>query len=335
MVLGYGIICGIIYHIRHLTNFLPCGNSDTESLEEKADEELAVVAGKDQRATVEFNLGGVAPLIYQPPPDGHRKVMRCCEKQYASNKNCVPTVPNRNLSSLPFDRSLHCINGTLFLTYMPTIRNPSSYLPQMSFGGRPMWSHFAFVDIFVDAFLAKGHSHYQNMSSAPPGVMGLSSALLFVTSVLKSLESDVDRGQGSASQAGMIPPGSAKVVQKLSSILDECANMCNLLTMATGDANRLYEAVLQMVLKLKMLREGECMVLPGGWSCTEPAQYHIVLYVVAKLRKDGRDVFNFTVVNTGAGLEHHLQVWGIVVLSCTSSLQPMNAYNCARCRFVA
>jgi len=77
-----------------------------------------------------------------------------------------------------------------------------------------MWSHFAFVDVFVDAFLAKSHSHYQNMSSgytllsrllpcdamthshkpssliAPPGIMGLSSGLLFVTSVLKSFEND-------------------------------------------------------------------------------------------------------------------------------------------------
>jgi hypothetical protein len=171
-----------------------------------------------------------------------------------------------------------------------------------------MWSHFAFVDIFVDAFLAKGHSHYQNMSAAPPGVMGLSSALLFVTSVLKSLERDVDLGRGSAHQAGTIPPGSAKVVHQVSAMLDDCATVCHLLTMATGDANRLYEAVLQIVLKLKMLRANECLVLPGGWSCTDPAQHHVVLYVVAKSRKDGRDVFHFTVVNTGAGLEHHLQV---------------------------
>ena len=61
-----------------------------ETLEEKADEELAVVASKGERGMVEFNLGGVAPMTYQPPPDGHRKVKRwvvfCNERGFAFAK---------------------------------------------------------------------------------------------------------------------------------------------------------------------------------------------------------------------------------------------------------
>jgi hypothetical protein len=64
----------------------------------------------------------------------------------------------------------------------------------------------------------------------------------------------------------------------------------------------------QIVVKLKMMKPGDCFVMPGGWSCTEPTEYHIVLYVVTKAKNlANQDVFHFAVVNTGAGLEHHLQ----------------------------
>ena len=187
---------------------------------------------------------------------------------------------------------------------------------KMSFGGKPMWKHFAFVDTFVDAYLAKNHSHYQNMSAGPPGIMGLSSALLFVTSVLKSLEKEIDERQRGSGASGVAAGGSGRVVNKVSLMLEECSDLCNRFSMSTNDPNRLYETILQIVLKLKMMREGECMVLPGGWSCTEPpAEYHVVLYVITKARgpalagegTKGPEVFHFSVVNTGSGLEHHLQ----------------------------
>jgi hypothetical protein len=64
-----------------------------------------------------------------------------------------------------------------------------------------------------------------------------------------------------------------------------------------------------------MMRSGDCKVMPGGWSCTEvPAEYHVALYVITRGKASGNgalpkgtDCFHFSVVNTGAGLEHHLQ----------------------------
>ena len=118
-----------------------------------------------------------------------------------------------------------------------------------------MWTHFAFVDIFVDAFLSKNHSHYQNLQAGPPGIMGLSSALLFITSVLKSLEKEIEARTGGGDGArGAVAGGSAKVVSRVSAMLEDCADMCNRLTMSTNDPNRLYENILQVVTTHPILR---------------------------------------------------------------------------------
>jgi hypothetical protein len=85
------------------------------------------------------------------------------------------------------------------------------------------------------------------MSAGPPGVMGLSSALLFVTSVLKSLQKDNEhRSEGGDTASVLTSNGSKKVVAKVSDLLEDCADLCNRFTMATNDPNRLYETLLQV-----------------------------------------------------------------------------------------
>ena len=182
-----------------------------------------------------------------------------------------------------------------------------------------MWTHFAFVDIFGDAYLAKHHSHYRNIASCPVGLMGLSSALLFITSVLESLEraSDNHCGDGQEKYCRALlgqNASAAPVVRKISAALNECADMCNRLVMAAGNPNAVYEMLL-LVRRCKDMRLGDVLILPGGWaaaSTTDPSQ-HVVLYVVHKARSrksksaGAPAVFQFAVVNTGDGLEHHLQ----------------------------
>jgi hypothetical protein len=180
---------------------------------------------------------GAPPVIYESPLNEQEKKELDDEEEKSSDGSSTVTV---NFEFQPFV-SYHVMKK----------QNSSSandnHDGRMSFGGRPMWTHFAFVDVFVDAFLAKNHSHYKNMSAGPPGVMGLSSALLFVTSVLKSLEKEVGGGGngGGGSNSGH---GTNKIVSKASEMLDDCSDLCNRFTMATNDPNRLYETILQVCM---------------------------------------------------------------------------------------
>lgn len=183
---------------------------------------------------------------------------------------------------------------------------------RMAFGGRAIWSQHAFVDMFLDACLPKGHSHYAHMSRPPSGLMGLTSALLFMNEVTNRLSGGGGGGMSPASE----PSLSALAVQaanpaamqdqmneaafllRIAQAVTECTNLCNQITMAQNDQNRFFKFIFSLVGRIQHLRVGDLLLLPGGWSTAPSAkdikdaaasgapppqnEFHVVLYVLHK-----------------------------------------------------
>lgn len=75
--------------------------------------------------------------------------------------------------------------------------------------------------------------------------MGMSSSLLFMTSVLKSLGARLG-AKDRDTQGASFSSGAAKVVGRALQLLDDCATLCTQISLSSGDPNRFHETILQV-----------------------------------------------------------------------------------------
>jgi hypothetical protein len=81
----------------------------------------------------------------------------------------------------------------------------------------------------------------------------------------------------------------------LSAYSDDAEQMQQFLSMASDN----------LIPKVRKLKQGECLLVPGGWGNPNADQRQIVLFLLQREQDGG--TFKFTVVNCGDGVQHHEQ----------------------------
>jgi len=164
-------------------------------------------------------------------------------------------------------------------------------------GSKPLWRHRAFVDFFADSHV--GEDYRADSLESPAAA--LSDSLYFFLEVLKRLGRRSDLREISIT------------IADTHRAFNEAMDLSQRIGSIQGDTGRLFTVVQHLCGRVRQMRVGEVLVVPGGW-CREDDTGRMVLFCIQRKRGTkgehgagqqaqavgaANDICSFSVSNTG------------------------------------